>query len=309
MPEFVNPKYADDAKTIFKKPTRLECMMQDFPTILDIEESKQVGFTSIAADLCFSPVKNATADGVKLQEKGTAPGVAATGEADQYAAIRKIMRSIGCDVEDAEEVEFDGIKVVPGPEIVLKPSFVICPAEYKKSFPNPSKIKISSRSSLVVKGEGVVIESLDLDGALVVECEKGATGVIKDLVVKNAGWKKDTNVSNDSDEYIRIRGYKMDKVETKNITFKKETNVTPPPPVATQPKPASTAVSRSAKVGGNGAKPRNGAKPVPILDTASLTPTSMKSQSPGLNSVPDLSRPSTPEANSSTECQNCCCIC
>ena len=28
MPEFVNPKYKDKAKTVFKKPTRLECMMQ-----------------------------------------------------------------------------------------------------------------------------------------------------------------------------------------------------------------------------------------------------------------------------------------
>jgi UDP-sugar pyrophosphorylase len=28
MPEFVNPKYKDDTKTVFKKPTRLECMMQ-----------------------------------------------------------------------------------------------------------------------------------------------------------------------------------------------------------------------------------------------------------------------------------------
>ena len=28
MTEFVNPKYKDAEKTIFKKPTRLECMMQ-----------------------------------------------------------------------------------------------------------------------------------------------------------------------------------------------------------------------------------------------------------------------------------------
>lgn len=28
MPEFVNPKYANVEKTVFKKPTRLECMMQ-----------------------------------------------------------------------------------------------------------------------------------------------------------------------------------------------------------------------------------------------------------------------------------------
>ena len=28
MPEFVNPKYKDAEKMVFKKPTRLECMMQ-----------------------------------------------------------------------------------------------------------------------------------------------------------------------------------------------------------------------------------------------------------------------------------------
>jgi len=33
MGEFVNPKYADEAKTVFKKPTRLECMMQDYPKV------------------------------------------------------------------------------------------------------------------------------------------------------------------------------------------------------------------------------------------------------------------------------------
>ena len=222
MPEFVNPKYADESKTVFKKPTRLECMMQDFPTILELNESKKVGFTSIAAELCFSPVKNATVDGVNLQKSGTAPGVASTGEADQYAAVRKIMTSIGCDVKDAEPVVFDGIKIVPGPEIVLKPSFVVCPAEYKKQFPNPKKIKISPRSSLVVKGNGVTIESLDLDGALVIECEEGASGVIRDLVVKNEGWKKVANVSDASPEFIRIRGYYLKKVETKIITVRKD---------------------------------------------------------------------------------------
>ena len=151
-----------------------------------------------------------------------APGVASTGEADQYAAVRKIMTSIGCDVKDAEPVVFDGIKIVPGPEIVLKPSFVVCPAEYKKQFPNPKKIKISPRSSLVVKGNGVTIESLDLDGALVIECEEGASGVIRDLVVKNEGWKKVANVSDASPEFIRIRGYYLKKVETKIITVRKD---------------------------------------------------------------------------------------
>ena len=42
--EFVNPKYADAEKTTFKKPTRLECMMQDYPKSLAKEEV--CGFTT-----------------------------------------------------------------------------------------------------------------------------------------------------------------------------------------------------------------------------------------------------------------------
>jgi UDP-sugar pyrophosphorylase len=37
VPEFVNPKYKDNTKTTFKKPTRLECMMQDYPKLLGAE--------------------------------------------------------------------------------------------------------------------------------------------------------------------------------------------------------------------------------------------------------------------------------
>ena len=34
IPEFVNPKYANAERTTFKAPTRLECMMQDYPKLL-----------------------------------------------------------------------------------------------------------------------------------------------------------------------------------------------------------------------------------------------------------------------------------
>ena len=221
MPEFVNPKYKDSAKTTFKKPTRLECMMQDFPTVLKGDETKRVGFTSISADMCFSPVKNATADGVALQEKGTQPGTAATGEADQYQAQRKILRSIGCHIEDGEERTFNGIKVTLSPAIVLKPSFACCPGECKIKFPNPDKVKISARSTLIVRGHGAVIESLDLDGALVVDCGFGESLVVKDRVVKNDGWQFVADETT-SDEVIKMRGYKVVRKQTGSI--KKETD-------------------------------------------------------------------------------------
>jgi len=36
MPEFVNPKYKDANKMVFKKPTRLECMMQVRLTLFEV---------------------------------------------------------------------------------------------------------------------------------------------------------------------------------------------------------------------------------------------------------------------------------
>jgi UDP-sugar pyrophosphorylase len=44
--EFVNPKYKDASRSVFKKATRLECMMQDWAR--DLPASAPVGFTTIS---------------------------------------------------------------------------------------------------------------------------------------------------------------------------------------------------------------------------------------------------------------------
>jgi UDP-sugar pyrophosphorylase len=221
MPEFVNPKYADETKTTFKKPTRLECMMQDFPIVLNSEESQLVGFTSVSASLCFSPVKNATKDGVDLQTAGLHPGTAASGEADQYAAYRKMMNSIGCNVETAKQETYSGIKVYPGPAIVLKPDFACCASEVEAKFPFPTAINISARSTLFVRGSGVVIESLDLDGTLIIDYNKGEKVVIKDKVVRNEGWIRVRDETS-SDEVIKMRGYRIEQKEAELMTSDKD---------------------------------------------------------------------------------------
>ena len=217
MPDFVNPKYKDSTKTVFKKPTRLECMMQEFPTVLNTDESTHVGFTQAEASICFSPVKNAVADGVALQAKGTPSGTAATGEADQYAAQRIFLRSLGCGVKDADPVVYNGIEVVPGPAIVCKPDFACCPGELGVKFPCPEKVTISSRSTLVVGGSGVVIESLDLDGTLVVDADPGETVTIKDLVVKNEGWVQLPADGESEEEIARMRGFVIDRKDSEKV--------------------------------------------------------------------------------------------
>jgi len=59
----------------------------------------------------------------------------------------------------------------------------------------------------------VLIERLELDGALVIECPEGESLTVKDKVVKNEGWKREPSASNDP-EYIKMRGYKLVKKET-----------------------------------------------------------------------------------------------
>jgi UDP-sugar pyrophosphorylase len=216
MPEFVNPKYTDASKSVFKSPTRLECMMQDFPTVLEGEETSKVGFTQLDASLCFSPVKNSVEDGKALQEKGLHAGTLSTGEADMYAAVRQMMRTRGCDVTDAEPQFYNGIKVIPGPAIVLKPDVVCCPGEYTIKFPTPDKVKISARSTLIVRGPGVIIESLELDGALIIDVDRGEEAVVRDLVVKNDGWVKITDEHSDN-EVTQMRGYFLDRKDVKTI--------------------------------------------------------------------------------------------
>ena len=61
--EFVNPKYKPGSRTEFKKPTRLECMMQDFPKLMakELGDSAKVthgrgNFRVVGERLAFSVV-------------------------------------------------------------------------------------------------------------------------------------------------------------------------------------------------------------------------------------------------------------
>lgn len=233
--------------------------------------------------MCFSPVKNTTSDGVALQSNGTHPGVAATGEADQSSATRQLLRSIGCQVSEGSNVKFNGIEVVSGPDCVLKPSFAACSTEYKKKFPNPSAVKISGRSSLVLKGEGLVIESLELDGALIVECEDGASGVIRNLIVKNKGWMKVSDEKS-ANEIIKMRGYHINKFETRTIVFKKDGSIegdySPEAPVkSVEKKPTQPATEE---------------KPKAVVQETALAPLSTSNGASAKKSATNTSMPSVP---------------
>lgn len=231
VPEFVNPKYADAEKTRFKKPTRLECMMQDFPRYFD---ASKVGFTTITGsgyaaeqgneDLdamisFYSPVKNNVVDAAAKQRKGQVPGCAACGEADLYKAHCKTLMAIGVQIALPTSSTYgegdSAITVKDWPHISINPSHCLTIRHLRKLFPSPEKVTIAAGSTLVIDGPGeVIIESLNLDGAMTVRAEHHESSIIiKELDVKNDGFAFVPLAEDESSEILRIRAYSLAKTD------------------------------------------------------------------------------------------------
>ena len=166
IPEFVNPKYKDELKEVFKSATRLECMMQDFPKLLD--KDSKVGFSWYDRWFCFSAVKNNVVDAALKYSKGIAPECAASGEFDFFDTNARILKMAGASIEPStndDTKDFHGIKIRDGAKIVLHPSFGVTLSEIQNKF--SGYCKISRQSVLVLAGEDTTINDFDLDGTVV----------------------------------------------------------------------------------------------------------------------------------------------
>lgn len=220
--EFVNPKYKDESRTDFKKPTRLECMMQDIPKLFQKEMGREanIGFTMFDRWFTFSPAKNALEAGVADVEKGsTAPGTMSSAESDKYIQNQRKLKYAGADVpvndKPGDLVKVSGIPITPGPRVILSPAFGITRKEILDKVGGAEKCTISERSSLVLDGHHLKIKNLEVDGALVVRCGENTRVTIDGLKVKNKGWElKELDPNEEYLETIAIRGYTIEKHET-----------------------------------------------------------------------------------------------
>eukprot|EP00566_Odontella_aurita_P007124 CAMPEP_0113539968 /NCGR_PEP_ID=MMETSP0015_2-20120614/8219_1 /TAXON_ID=2838 /ORGANISM="Odontella" /LENGTH=741 /DNA_ID=CAMNT_0000439719 /DNA_START=323 /DNA_END=2548 /DNA_ORIENTATION=- /assembly_acc=CAM_ASM_000160 len=224
--EFVNPKYKDDTRTEFKKPTRLECMMQDIPKLFQKEMGSEanIGFTNFDRWFSFSPAKNSLESGVDAVLGGSnAPGTMSSAESDKYVQNQRKLKFAGMDVAVTEEddlVPVAGIPVTPGPRIILCPGFAITQEEITNKIEGG---RITDRSSLVLEGEGLVVKNLDLDGALVVRTGHDCEVEVDGLVVRNEGYaleeipEEGEDADDEVPEEVAIRGYTMNKKEVMEI--------------------------------------------------------------------------------------------
>jgi len=170
VPEFVNPKYTDSSKTLFKSPSRLECLMQDFALLLT---GHPIGFCSLPKWLTFSVVKNSIEEAINKQKAGQPPDCALSGECEFYdsncrvlslAARRAGFKVHGCD--EKQMVEFSGVKCLLGPRITLLPSFGVTIKSISEKIEGDVRIMNGAKSSIVLAGHETKVGDITVDGAL-----------------------------------------------------------------------------------------------------------------------------------------------
>ncbi len=210
--EFVNPKYADDTKTVFKKPTRLETMMQDLAKLLGSEH--RVGVSVFDRRWSFSANKNNVADAAAKAAAGGPPESGASAESDFYLAGRMKLAAAGMDVREAEEKRMLDIPMTPGPRVILRPSFAMTLAEVREKINGGS---ISGEATLVLDGKDITLEQVDItDGsALVIKALNGVRATVTDRTIDNAGFElipltAEEMESSETPEYLKLRGYRIE---------------------------------------------------------------------------------------------------
>ena len=209
--EFVNPKFDDSSRTRFKKPARLETMMQDLPKLFTSGE--KVGVTIFDRAWCFSPCKNNLVEAAQKAAQNGPPESASSAENDFYLAGRVKLRAAGVEVSDSPAISIRGIPFTPGPRVILRPSFALTLAGVKDRVKGGA---LSGDCTLILDGD-IRLENVSVsDGAsLVVSAVPGAAVTVKNLSVSSGPTYHleelgDAEIaSGETPEYLRIRGYKI----------------------------------------------------------------------------------------------------
>ena len=211
--EFVNPKFSDPTRTSFKKPARLETLMQDLPK--NFTTGEKVGVTVFDRVWCFSACKNNLADAAQKVIQNGPPESASSAENDFYEAGRAKLRAAGMIVEESPREMLRGVPFTTGPRVILRPSFALTLADVRVKIQGG---RISGDATLVLEGD-VHLKNVTIPAgtSLIVHAEDGAPVLIEDFTATpNTRFTiqplTDEEMQSDEvPEYLRIRGYRIVK--------------------------------------------------------------------------------------------------
>ena len=194
-------------------------MMQEHPKVLG--PGAKVGATQFN-DWTYSPVKNSHAEAVPKVAAGNPGRSAIEGEFEYYESASHALRAVGVPLPAPGAFTAQGITVRDVPKIVFGRGFANSFAEVSRKFPTPGAVRVTNASALVLLGAGIVVESLDLDGALEVRACEGARVTVRGLAVKNAGVAfEPLEPGADVPDWKKIRGFHVVRKDVRVVTFDK----------------------------------------------------------------------------------------
>lgn len=162
MPEFVNPKYADAEKTQFKAPTRLECLMQDYPQLIP---GAKIGFVMYDRLMSFSPCKNNLQEAVAKFKNGLPTDCGFSIEMDTFQSNCENLEKLGLleiiEKDKFPSVDVCGVKIpFKYPKIIIKPSFAVSLKDLRMRIKQP--LRMAANATLVLEGPEGVLENLEM---------------------------------------------------------------------------------------------------------------------------------------------------
>lgn len=205
--EFVNPKFADASRTAFKKPARLETLMQDLPK--SFSSGEKVGVTIFDRVWCFSACKNNLAEAALKVAAGGPPESASSAENDFHLAGRMKLRAAGMEVVDAPVRTIRGVPITPGPRVILRPSFALTLADVRGRIRGGS---ISGNATLILDGECTLENVVIPDGATLIAKDtslKNQTIPVEENSYRLVELTDEEMASPEVPESLRIRGYRI----------------------------------------------------------------------------------------------------
>jgi len=211
--EFVNPKFSDGTRISFKKPARLETLMQDLPK--NFTSGEKVGVTVFDRVWCFSACKNNLVDAAQKVAQNGPPESASSAENDFYEAGRVKLRAAGMLVEDSPRQMLRGVPFTTGPRVILKPSFALTLADVREKIQGG---RISGDATLILEGD-VRLENVTIpEGtSLVVHANENTPSLLKNFIATSGSYfviqpLNDEEMESETvPEYLRIRGYRIVK--------------------------------------------------------------------------------------------------
>ena len=122
------------------------------------------------------------------------------------------LRAAGMEVQDAVAVKVQGIEFVPGPRVLLRPSFAMRLSEVKERVQGGA---LADEATLILDGPDIRLEAVELRGCsgLMVSAVPGASVTVRGRF-ENAGFERvllsEAEMIDPSiPETVRMRGYRM----------------------------------------------------------------------------------------------------